>query len=78
MYRVLIVSFTIIWILCTVHVGASLQQLLDVFVYAPADILDYSTAYWLDPSSPLRKLKDDLYITLVCSDYMSVQESCAQ
>jgi len=51
--------------LATAHVGASLQQLLDAFVYAPADIPDYSTTYWLDYSATPMVLKDYLYNTLV-------------
>ena len=64
MLRALVVVSTIIFLLCTVHVGASLQQLLEAFVYAPAGVPDYSTMYWLDYSTPLRVLKDNLYDTL--------------
>jgi len=56
---------TILILLVTVRVGASLQQLLDAFVYAPADVPDYSTIYWLDYSTTLRSLKNMLYDTLV-------------
>jgi hypothetical protein len=56
---------TILFLLCTVHVGASLQQLLDAFVYAPADVPDYSTTYWLDYTTTPRVLKNYLYGTLV-------------
>ena len=48
MCRVLVVMSTILTLLATVHVTASLQQLLDAFVYAPADVPNYSTTYWLD------------------------------
>ena len=64
--RVLIVMASILFLLCTVHVGASLQQLLDAFIYAPADVPDYSTTYWLNFDSTPRVLKDNLYVTLVC------------
>ncbi|KAI9457173.1 hypothetical protein HD554DRAFT_2143355, partial [Boletus coccyginus] len=61
---------TILFLLCTAHVGASLQQLLDAFVYAPADIPDYSTIYWLDYTTTLRVLKDNLFITLVFAQHV--------
>ena len=65
--------------LSTIHIGASLKQLLDAFVYAPVDVPNYSTAYWLNFSTPLRVLKDILNVTLVRNLYMlSVQPSCAQ
>ena len=55
----------ILFLLCTVHVGASLQQLLEAFVYAPADIPDYSTTYWLNFTLTPRILKNTVYDTLV-------------
>ncbi|KAI9573456.1 hypothetical protein HD554DRAFT_2210689, partial [Boletus coccyginus] len=62
---VLVVMSTILILLATVYVGASLQQLLDAFVYVPANEPDYSTTYWLDYFTTLRSLKDNLYNTLV-------------
>ncbi|KAI9457512.1 hypothetical protein HD554DRAFT_1774613 [Boletus coccyginus] len=62
---VLVAMSTIHILLATVHVGASLQQLLDAFVYAPPDVPDYSTIYWLDYSATPMVLKDNLYNTLV-------------
>ncbi|KAI9573477.1 hypothetical protein HD554DRAFT_2310684 [Boletus coccyginus] len=62
---VLVVTSTILIVLATIHVGASLQQLLDAFVYVPADVPGYSTTYWLDPTLTVRSLKDDLYDALV-------------
>ena len=61
--RVLVVVSTIIFLLSIVHVGVSLQQLLEAFVYAPADMPDYAMIYWLDSSTPLRVLKDILYVS---------------
>jgi hypothetical protein len=61
----LLVMCTILFLLCTVHVGASLQQLLDAFIYVPADVPDYSTTYWLVYTTTLRVLKDNLYVTVV-------------
>ncbi|KAI9573415.1 hypothetical protein HD554DRAFT_868543 [Boletus coccyginus] len=50
---VLVVTSTTLILVATVHVGASLQQLLDAFVYAPADVPDYSTTYWaIDDAAP--------------------------
>ncbi|KAF8547538.1 hypothetical protein OG21DRAFT_1501516 [Imleria badia] len=60
----LIVMSTILFLLCTIHVGTSLRQLLDAFVYAPADVPNYPTTYWLDYTTILYALKS-LYTTLV-------------
>ncbi|KAI9573449.1 hypothetical protein HD554DRAFT_874696 [Boletus coccyginus] len=63
---VLVTMSTIHILLATAHVGASLQQLLDAFVYAPPDVPDYSTTYWLDNNTDtLTVLKNYLYVTLV-------------
>ena len=61
----LLVMCTILFLFCTVHVGVSLRQLLEAFVYAPADVPNYSTTYWLDYTGTLRVLKNNLYATLV-------------
>ena len=58
---------TILFLLCTVHVGASLRQLLEAFVYAPADVPSYSTTYWLDYTNTLSVLKENIHDTLVCN-----------
>jgi len=65
---------TILTLLATVHVAASLQQLLGAFVYAPADIPDYPTTYWLDYSATPMVIKDYLYDTLVCNSCMLVYQ----
>ncbi|KAI9573380.1 hypothetical protein HD554DRAFT_863024 [Boletus coccyginus] len=62
---VLIVTSTILIILATIHVGASLQQLLDAFVYTPRDVPDYSVTCWLDFDTTPGALKNNLYDTLV-------------
>ena len=67
MGRVLVVMSTMLILLATVHVGASLQQLLDAFVYVPADVPDYSTIYWFDGDATLNVLKYNIYETLVCN-----------
>ena len=69
---------TILFLLCTVYIGASLRQLLEAFVYAPVDVPDYSTTYWLDHTTTLRMLKNSLYGTLVRNPCMLVHQSCAQ
>ena len=63
---------TILFLLCTIHVGASLQQLLEAFVYAPADIPDYSTTYWLNFTLTPLILKGAVYDTLVRNTSMLV------
>jgi hypothetical protein len=65
---------TMLFLLCTVHVGASLQQLLDAFVYAPDDVPDYSTTYWLDYTTTLPVLKTVLYDTLVRTSCIPVYQ----
>ncbi|KAN0088942.1 hypothetical protein V8E55_005999 [Tylopilus felleus] len=69
---VLIVTSTILFLLGTVHVGGSLYQLLDAFVYAPTDVPDYSTIYWLDSTTTLRVLKDFVYDTLMLAQYFTL------
>jgi len=62
---VLILTSTLLFSLCTIHVAASLRQLLEAFVYVPADIPDYSNLYWLNATTSLSILKEVLYDTLV-------------
>jgi len=69
---------TILILLTTVHVGASLQQLLNAFVYAPADVPDYSMTYWLYDDATLHVLKYNIYETLVCSTGALVCQSYAE
>ncbi|KAI9573383.1 hypothetical protein HD554DRAFT_2264339 [Boletus coccyginus] len=63
----LVVTSTILILLATIHVGASLQQLLDAFVYVPPDVPDYSTTYLLEIDITPNELRDYLYNTLVCN-----------
>ena len=65
--RVLVVVSTIIFLLSTVHVGASLLQLIEAFVYGPTNVPEYATMYWLDYSTPLHVLKDVLRVSQVVS-----------
>ena len=75
----LAVLSTILFLLATAHVGASLQQLLDAFVYGPADEPDYSTTYWFQFNDvTLRSLKSNLYDALVCNTCMLVYQSYAE
>ena len=68
---------TTFFILCTIHVGASVQQLLDAFVYAPDNVPDYSTIYWLDYTTTPLVLKNIMYDTLVRNPYMLVYQRYA-
>ncbi|KAG6374604.1 hypothetical protein JVT61DRAFT_3964 [Boletus reticuloceps] len=61
----LMVMTTMLFLLSTVHIGASLQQLLEAFIYAPVDVPDYTTLYWFDFAATPRLLKDIVYVTLV-------------
>ncbi|KAG6374625.1 hypothetical protein JVT61DRAFT_3988 [Boletus reticuloceps] len=61
----LMVMTTILFLLSTVHIGASLRQLLEAFIYAPVDVPDYTTLYWYDFAATPRLLKDIVYVTLV-------------
>lgn len=54
----------LLFTLVTVHIGASLQQLLEAFIYIPANApADYTTLYWLDFQNPMLILKSILWIT---------------
>jgi len=66
---VLITLSTILFLLCTVHVGASLRQWLEAFVYVSDNVPNYSTTYWLDNTNKLTILKNYLYDTLVLAQY---------
>lgn len=68
---------TIFFLLATLHVGASVQQLLDAFVYAPDDVPNYSTAYWLECTTAPRVVKSIVYPTLVCSACLLVYQGYA-
>ena len=69
---------TILFLFCTIHVGVSLRQLLDAFVYAPDDVPDYSTTYWLDYTTTLSMLKNILYDTLVRNPCVLVYHNYTQ
>ncbi|KAI9573367.1 hypothetical protein HD554DRAFT_2310610 [Boletus coccyginus] len=63
---VLVATSTTLVLLATIYVGASLQQLLEAFVYVPAGVPDYSTIYWLyGDTAVLVVLKNITYETLV-------------
>ncbi|KAI9457156.1 hypothetical protein HD554DRAFT_2302020 [Boletus coccyginus] len=61
----LLMISTIHFLLATIHVGVSLQQLLDDFVYAPDDVPNYSTTYWLDYTTTSCVVKSNEYATLM-------------
>ncbi|KAI9457153.1 hypothetical protein HD554DRAFT_1783791 [Boletus coccyginus] len=63
--RGLLVMSTMLFLLATIHVGVSLQQLLDAFVYAPDDVPNYSTTYWLDYTTTPCVVKNNVYDTLL-------------
>ncbi|KAH7887272.1 hypothetical protein F5I97DRAFT_1859050 [Phlebopus sp. FC_14] len=57
---------TVLFVLCTAHVAASLRQLLEAFIYVPPSAPpNYSTLYWLDETLPMAVFKDVLYDSLV-------------
>ncbi|EED79820.1 predicted protein [Postia placenta Mad-698-R] len=63
-YRLLGAMSILLFTLVTVHIGASLQQLLEAFIYIPANApADYTTLYWLDFQNPMLILKSILWIT---------------
>lgn len=63
--RVLVLTSTVLFVLCTIYVAASLRQLLEAFIYAPPGVEDYATLYFADYTLPMRTLKDVLYVSLV-------------
>ncbi|KAH7887280.1 hypothetical protein F5I97DRAFT_812801 [Phlebopus sp. FC_14] len=57
---------TVLFVLCTAHVAASLRQLLEAFIYVPPSApSNYSTLYWLDETLPMTVVKNFLYDCLV-------------
>ncbi|KAI9573422.1 hypothetical protein HD554DRAFT_868842 [Boletus coccyginus] len=62
---VLVVTSTTLILVATVHAGASLQQLLDAFVYLPADVPNYSTTYWLNDDATPNVVKNFTFATLM-------------
>lgn len=64
--RMLGVTSTLLFTLCTVHVSASLRQLLEAFVLIPSDASPlYSTLYFTDETKTVAVLKTVLYDTTV-------------
>ncbi|KAF9817423.1 hypothetical protein IEO21_03477 [Rhodonia placenta] len=64
--RMLGATSILLFTLVTVHIGASLQQLLEAFIYIPAGApADYTTLYWLNFRNPMLILKSILYTTTV-------------
>ncbi|KAG8216208.1 hypothetical protein J3R82DRAFT_8234 [Butyriboletus roseoflavus] len=62
---VLVSTSTVLFVLCTVHVAASLRQLLEAFIYVPPGVSDYATLYFVDYMLPIRTLKNVVYVSLV-------------
>ncbi|KAF8551854.1 hypothetical protein OG21DRAFT_1486664 [Imleria badia] len=62
--KVLVLTSTVLFILCTIYVAASLRQLLEAFIYVPPGVADYATLYFVDYTLPMRTLKDVLYVSL--------------
>ena len=71
---------TILILLSTVHVGVSLQQLLEAFIYVPADVPDYSagTTYWFNGDNTLSVIKYNIHENLVCNTSVLVCQSYAE
>ncbi|KAI9573414.1 hypothetical protein HD554DRAFT_2310642 [Boletus coccyginus] len=70
--RVLVVTSTTLFLVATVHVRASLQQLLEAFVYAPPDVPDYSTVYWLYDDATPNVVKNFTFLTLIILEATSI------
>jgi hypothetical protein len=63
--RVLVLTSTVLFVLSTIYVAASLRQLLEAFIYVPPGVADYATLYFVDYTLPMRTLKDVVYVSLV-------------
>ncbi|KIJ64872.1 hypothetical protein HYDPIDRAFT_28226 [Hydnomerulius pinastri MD-312] len=63
--EMLSITSTVLFLMCTIHVAASLRQMLEAFIYAPSDVPNYSTLYWLSQTAPMAVLKAVLYDNLV-------------
>lgn len=72
--RVLILTSTVLFVLSTIYVAASLRQLLEAFIYVPPGVDDYATLYFVNYTLPMRTLKDVVYVSLVRA-YSPVDES---
>jgi len=72
------VTSTTLFLVATVHIGASLQQLLEAFVYAPADVPDYSKLYWFFDDATPNIVKNFTFLTLVCNACALVCQSDAE
>jgi hypothetical protein len=62
--RVLVLTSTVLFVLSTIYVAASLRQLLEAFIYVPPGVADYATLYFVDYTLPMRTLKDVVYVSL--------------
>lgn len=72
--RVLILTSTVLFVLSTIYVAASLRQLLEAFIYVPPGVDDYATLYFVNYTLPMRTLKDVVYVSLVRA-YSPIDES---
>jgi hypothetical protein len=63
--RTLVLTSTVLFVLGTLYIAASLRQLLEAFIYVPAGVEDYATLYFLEYTLPMRTLKDVTYVCLV-------------
>jgi len=61
---VLVLTSTVLFVLCTIYVAASLRQLLEAFIYVPSGVADYATLYFVEYTLPMRTLKDVVYVSL--------------
>jgi len=61
----LVLTSTVLFVLGTVYIAASLRQLLEAFIYVPAGVEDYATLYFLEYTLPMRTLKDVTYVCLI-------------
>lgn len=72
----LIVTSSILFTLATIHIGLSLQELLEAFIYIPSGApLLYSTLYWVDQGSRISLTKDLIYSVVVCVCVLLIHES---
>ncbi|KAH0831326.1 hypothetical protein J3R83DRAFT_13974 [Lanmaoa asiatica] len=62
---VLVLTSTVLFVLSTIYVAASLRQLLEAFIYVPPGVPNYATLYFVEYTLPMRTLKDVLYVSLL-------------
>ena len=64
--RALVITSTILFVLATIYIAASFQQLIEAFIEAPkTGIPSASLLYWLSYTTMLQRMKGYTYVFIV-------------